>query len=155
MPRSVAFAFALREPHQGSDEPLANGREGELLDDADQAAQASAHRGQHLERNCGVFHAVGLEVAAGDEGDLGVFDGHGGRGVWATVEDGQLRDGFAGSVDGQHLFAAAERCLEDADLAARDDVQAVAGLALREEEFAGAGMACARCVPPVVAIPPG
>src|ERR1039458_6947970 len=36
----------------------------------------------------------------------------------------------------QDLFAPIHRCLKDAHLALRDDVQSMAGLALRKEEFA-------------------
>jgi hypothetical protein len=37
----------------------------------------------------------------------------------------------------QHLFAAAKRCLEDANLATRDDMQAMAELPLGEKQFPG------------------
>ncbi len=53
-----------------------------------------------------MFEAVGMEVAAGDEGNLSIFNGDGGCRLGTTVEDRQLGDGFAGLVDGQHLLAA-------------------------------------------------
>ena len=71
------------------------------------------------------------------EGDLRVFNSHGRGRIRAAVKDGQLGDGFSRAVEGEHLFAAADGGFEDAHLAARDDVQAVARLAFREQEFAG------------------
>ena len=40
---SVSLAFRLAQPHQQRDKPVADRRERELFDDADQPAQASAN----------------------------------------------------------------------------------------------------------------
>jgi hypothetical protein len=55
-----------------------------------------------------VFYTVSLEVAPGDERNLGVFDGHRGRRIGATIKDWQFCYGFAGIVHGQNLFTATQ-----------------------------------------------
>lgn len=132
------FAFSLRQAHENGDEALADGGEGELFNDADEAAEARTDDGEDLEGDFGVLDAEGMEVAAGDKGDLGIFNGDGRGRIRTAVEDGELGDGFAGKVDGEDLFAAADGGFEDADFAAGDAMEAGAGLAFREEQFAGA-----------------
>ena len=129
------IAFVLGEFDEGCDEALADGGEGEFLDDGDESAESGAYDLEDFEGDFGVFHAIGLEVAAGDEGDFGVVDGDGGGGERAAVEDGEFGDGFAGDVDGEDLFAAAGGGFEDADFATGDDVESVAGVALGEEQL--------------------
>ena len=97
----------------------------------------AADDGQHFERDLGMLHAECVKILARDEGDLRIFNGHGRGGETAAVEDGQLGDGLAGLVDGEDLLAAVDGGFEDADLAVGDDVEAVAGLVLREEQLAG------------------
>lgn len=132
------LAFGLRQAHEDGDEALADGGEGEFFNDADEAAEARTDDGENFERDFGVFDAEGMKVAAGDEGDLGIFNGDGRSGIRAAVEDGEFGDGFAGKIDGEDLLAAADGGFEDADFATRDAMQAGARLAFREEQFAGA-----------------
>jgi|GEM_PF-6480815 len=61
-----------------------------------------------FECDCWVFYTVSLEVAPGDERNLGVFDGHRGRRIGATIKDWQFCYGFAGIVHGQNLFTATQ-----------------------------------------------
>ena len=147
------LALGFRETEKQGDEALANGGEGELFDDADETAQAGADDGKHFECDFRVLHAECLKIVARDEGDLRIFNGHGGGGEAAAVEDGQLGYRLAGLVDGEDLLAAVDGGFEDADLAAGDDVEAVAGLVFREEQFAGLQAVCARCAPRAIETP--
>ena len=85
-----------------------------------------------------MFQAVAVKIALRDEDDLRLFEGDPGGGVEASIEDRNFGNGFARQIDGQHLLAAAGGTLEDAHLAAGDNVQSVAGLALAEEQLARA-----------------
>lgn len=99
-------ALALGQLDQCRNEPLADGGEGKFLDNPHQPSQARSHNDEDFQCYFGMLHAVGLEVAPGDEGDLGVFDGDCRSGKRTTVEDWQFRDRFAWDVYGQHLLTA-------------------------------------------------
>lgn len=129
-------AGSLRQLDQRGDEPLTNGGEGKLFNEAHQAPQARAYDGKNLERDFGVFHAVSMKVAARDEDNFRFFDSRGRGGIRPAIEDRQLSDSFSGAVYGKHLLATVDGRLEDAHLAARDNVQTIAGLAFRKQQLA-------------------
>lgn len=56
--------------------------------------------------------------------------------VAASIKDRKFGDRAAGSIDGQHLLAAADRGLEDANIAFLDDVEASARLSFGKDKLA-------------------
>ena len=82
-----------------------------------------------------MFHAVRLKIAARNERNFCIFNRRSGRGKWPTIEDWQFRDRLAWNIHSKYLLATAHRRLEDADFALCNDVQAVARLALCEEQL--------------------
>lgn len=131
------FAFRLRKLHENGDQPLANGGEGELFDNADEATEASPDHGEHLQRDLRMLDTEGVKITARDKSHFGVFNGDGRGRIGAAIEDRQLGDALTGTIDGEDLLATVDGCFEDAHLAAGNDVKAGARLALREEQFAG------------------
>jgi hypothetical protein len=77
-----------------------------------------------------MLHAVRVKIAARDERNFCILDRGSGRRKWPTIEDRQFRDRLARNIHSKNLLATAYRRLEDANFALRNDVQAVARLAL-------------------------
>jgi hypothetical protein len=69
-----SLPLGLRQAHEEGNEALANGGEGELFDDANEAAQTGTDDGEHFEGDFWVFEAVIAKVALGDEGHFGVIN---------------------------------------------------------------------------------
>ena len=114
---------------------MADGGEGQLFDDSNQAAEARAHHLQDLQSYFGMLQAHGSKILARDEHEFGGIQGRGGSRVVATVKDGQFGDGAAGAFDGQNVLAAVGRGLKDSDAAGGDYVEARASIALGKEQL--------------------
>src|SRR4051812_11387144 len=79
--------------------------------------------------------AQSVKVLPADQQDRNVVDGRGGSRIRPAIEDGQLGDGVAGPVDTEHLLASARGALENANMAALDDIESGAGVALGEDQL--------------------
>ncbi len=84
-----------------------------------------------------MLHAVRLKIAPRDKRNLCILDHHGRSRKWTTIEDRQFGNRFARNVYCKNLFTAAYRCLENANFALCDNVQAIARLAFRKEQLPG------------------
>ena len=82
-----------------------------------------------------MFHAVSLKIAARNVCYLSVFNSHCGSREWPAIEDRQLGNRLSRCVDGEYLFTPAHGSLEDTNFAPCDDVQTMARLAFREQQF--------------------
>ena len=80
-----------------------------------------------LRATCGYVQAKCLEVLLADKEQSRVIDGGYRSGITAAIEDRQLRDRTARSIDTEHLFAPAGRALEDAHMSGLDDIKPVQG----------------------------
>ena len=79
-----------------------------------------------------------LEILAGDEQHFRIFGGRGRSRIVAAVKDGQLGNRAARAFQRQDLLPAGRGHLEDAHFARGDDEQALAGIALGEQQLAAA-----------------
>ena len=114
---------------------MANCSERQFLDNAHQASQAASNHLEHFERDFRMLDAIRLKIAPRDKCNFCILDRDGGSRKGAAVKDRQFRDRIPWNVYRKNLLAAAHGSLENADFALRDDVQAIAGLAFREEQF--------------------
>ena len=129
------FALVLGKFEQCRNESLADCRERQLLDDTHESPQPRSYDLKHLERDFWMLHAVRLKIAARNERNFCILDRRSGRGKWPTIEDWQFRDRLARNIHSKYLLTSAHRRLEDANFALCNDVQAVARLALCEEQL--------------------
>ena len=137
MPRAVFLPSLFSQPNQQRDQALANRGEGQLLDNAYQAAQPGTDKGQYFERNFRVVETVISKVLARDKCNLSLIHGNGRSRIRATVKHRQFGNRLARTVQGKNLFASASRAFEDSHPATQDDVQSRARFAFAEQKFAG------------------
>jgi len=74
-----------------------------------------------------MLDTVSVKIAPGDEGNFRLFRSRGRGWIRAAIKNRQLSNRLSVNVHGEYLFPSIYRCLEDTDLAPRDDVESTAG----------------------------